>query len=52
MFPKSLAVKVDQCAAMFGFLRLHRLEHLGGGRIGLAQAVREVGENAAVFLLQ
>src|SRR5579875_3560176 len=52
MLPKALPVSLSQAAAVSGFFRLHFLEHLGRGRIGLPQAFGEVSVNPAVFLFE
>ena len=47
-----LAIEIEQGLTVPRFLRLHLLEHLGGGWISFAKPVGEIAVNAPVFFLE
>ena len=51
MLAEFLLVELDQPAAMLAFLAGHFGEHVGAGRIVLAQALGDVGVDTAVLFL-
>ena len=51
VFAELLLVQLDQAAAVLALLRAHLAEHIGGGGIVVAQALGDVGVDAAVLFL-
>src|ERR1700726_109710 len=49
---KALPIDPDQAGPMFGLLRLHLLEHLGGSRVSFAEPIDEIPVDPAVLLFQ